>query len=103
MRWLQASDAPLYASLYTSPEVLAHVGQPMETAATRRQFERVLALTWAATFQHRCWVLQAPGGQAVGIATLNGSQDRGAARLSAPWIGGAAVARLPRWHRANSG
>jgi [ribosomal protein S5]-alanine N-acetyltransferase len=43
LRPLAQRDRELYVRLYTSPEVMRHVGVPMETGAAGRSFERCLA------------------------------------------------------------
>jgi RimJ/RimL family protein N-acetyltransferase len=70
-RLIDTSDRALYLGLYTSPDVMAHIGPAMTAAAAAATFEQALSHTHNPAARARYWrIVDADSGEAAGIAAL---------------------------------
>lgn len=83
LRPLAQSDERLYCSLYTDPEVMRHVADPLAPAAARRAFAVVLKQLAADPPQSRYWVLRRrdDGGDIGLMACVPDCNDAGSAEV----------------------
>lgn len=83
LRPLAPSDERLYCSLYTDPEVMRHVAEPLAPDAAKRAFMAVMAQLSADPPKARYWVIRPRhGGHDVGLlACLPDHDDAGSAEL----------------------
>ena len=83
LRPLAASDEWLYCGLYTDPDVMRHVAEPLAADAARRAFRAVLEQV-AANPPKACYWAMLPreGGDAIGLmACLPDRDDAGSAEV----------------------
>lgn len=71
LRHLSEQDEAIYLGLYTDPEQMRYIGEPMEPAAARTAFEQCCRLNRQGSKRYRSWiVLDGETGKAVGFSVL---------------------------------
>lgn len=71
LRPLRAEDEALYCTLYTDPDVMSHIGKPLEPEAARRQFAIACRRNGAGDGMERRWtVSDRSTGRPVGLLAL---------------------------------
>lgn len=75
---LAEQDGPFYCGLYTDPEIMRHVGKPLDAEAARRSFRAVRCDATKAAPRRRQWVMREnPSREPVGLLGLD-CQEHGA-------------------------
>jgi len=71
MRPLSAEDAALYVALYTDPELMRHVAEPLETGAALQAFTKVASFNRLESEDYRTWVVvEKAEGHEIGLLAL---------------------------------
>lgn len=89
---LGEGDQELYASLYTDPQVMAHIGPPLTRERAEAAFVRVCRGNEHPSGRMRCWRLShRESGDVVGVVALSCATDN-------PSRAELGIMLLPAWH-----